>query len=454
MKNAKTILEASNAMLLNFERPADQGTAVQNKRASYGKVYFDKYKTVEEVVTPAPTPVVSKLKYNDSNKPIVCMQTTSTCYQGTRTMDVKGILWHSTGANNDSISRYVQPSDNDPNRAELLKVIGRNSYGNDWNHIYVEAGLNCWIGRLADDSVATVQTMPWNYRPWGCGSGSRGSCNSGWIQFEICEDSLTNRDYFEKVYKEGVEITAYLCEMFNLNPKGTVSYCGVTVPVILCHHDSYELGLGSGHADVLHWFGKYGKTMDDVRNDVAKLLNGDTSSATPGTTELYRVRKSWEDSKSQVGAFANLEGAKKACDAAGSEYKVFNSSGVAIYPESAVPSKPKSFVKGQKVKLVSGATYADGSDIPSWLMGYTLYVRDIYNNGNIVISTVPKGAVTGVVEPKYLVDADSASTGSTAFTPYVVIVTTDALNVRSGAGSSYSITTQVHKNELYTIVGE
>ena len=49
MKNAKTILEASNAMLLNFERPADQGTAVQNKRASYGKVYFDKYKTVEEV---------------------------------------------------------------------------------------------------------------------------------------------------------------------------------------------------------------------------------------------------------------------------------------------------------------------------------------------------------------------------------------------------------------------
>lgn len=335
----------------------------------------------------------------------------------------------------------------------MLKVIGRNSYGNDWNHIYVEAGLNCWIGRLADDSVATVQTMPWNYRPWGCGSGSRGSCNSGWIQFEICEDSLANRDYFEKVYKEGVEITAYLCKMFNLNPKGTVSYNGVTVPVILCHHDSYELGLGSGHADVLHWFGKYGKTMDDVRNDVAKLLNGDTSSPSTPATEIYRIRKSWDDAKSQIGAYANLESAKKICDEAGKEYHVFNSSGVAIYPVEA-PAQTQTFTKGQKVKLVSGATYADGSDIPSWLMDYTLYVRDIYNNGNIVISTLPKGAVTGVVEPKYLVDINSSSSGSTAFSPYVVIITANALNVRSGAGSSYSITTQVHKNELYTIVGE
>ena len=36
LKNATSVLEASNAVLLKFERPADQSVAVQNKRASFG----------------------------------------------------------------------------------------------------------------------------------------------------------------------------------------------------------------------------------------------------------------------------------------------------------------------------------------------------------------------------------------------------------------------------------
>ena len=46
------------------------------------------------------------------------------------------------------------------------------------------------------------------------------------------------------------------------------------VPVILCHQDSYQLGLGSNHGDVLHWLPKYGKSMQTVRNDVSALLAG------------------------------------------------------------------------------------------------------------------------------------------------------------------------------------
>ena len=115
--------------------------------------------------------------------------------------------------------------------------------------------------------------MPWDWRPWGCGSGSKGSCNNGWIQFEICEDGLQNKAYFEEVYKEACELTAYMCKMFNLDPQGTVKNGNVTVPVIICHADSHKLGLGSNHGDVLHWFKKYGKTMQDVRDDVWKLMN-------------------------------------------------------------------------------------------------------------------------------------------------------------------------------------
>jgi hypothetical protein len=71
-------------------------------------------------------------------------------------MTVKGVLWHSTGANNPNLKRYVQPDDDASNKAELLKIIGVNSYKNDWNHISRQAGLNCWIGKLADGTVATV----------------------------------------------------------------------------------------------------------------------------------------------------------------------------------------------------------------------------------------------------------------------------------------------------------
>lgn len=43
LKTATSVLEASNAVLLKFERPANQGEAVQAKRASYGQTYYEKY---------------------------------------------------------------------------------------------------------------------------------------------------------------------------------------------------------------------------------------------------------------------------------------------------------------------------------------------------------------------------------------------------------------------------
>ena len=43
LKKTGSILEASNAVLLNFERPANQGTSVQNTRAGYGQTFFDQF---------------------------------------------------------------------------------------------------------------------------------------------------------------------------------------------------------------------------------------------------------------------------------------------------------------------------------------------------------------------------------------------------------------------------
>ena len=92
-----------------------------------------------------------------------------------------GVLWHSTGANNPSLKRYVQPMEYDSNYTEMIKLLGKNNYNNDWNHIYMNAGVNAWIGKLASNEITTIQSMPWDFRPWGCGLGKKGSCNDGWI---------------------------------------------------------------------------------------------------------------------------------------------------------------------------------------------------------------------------------------------------------------------------------
>ena len=215
------------------------------------------------------------MKYGEKNKPLVCMMTQSTCYKGTRKFTPKGILWHDTGANNPTLKRYVQPDDNAADREKLLALLGKNKYNNDWNHIHREAGLNCWVGKLEDGTVTTVQTMPWDYRPWGCGSGPKGSCNNTHIQFEICEDGKDDKDYFEAAYREACEITAYLCMMFGIDPHGTTVTNGVTVPTILCHQDSYKYGLGGNHSDIYDWFPKFGKSMETVRDDVAAILAGE-----------------------------------------------------------------------------------------------------------------------------------------------------------------------------------
>lgn len=79
--------------------------------------------------------------------------TNSTCYNYTSPMIIKGVLLHSTGANNPTLKRYIQPTD--PND-DIIEILGINQYGNDWNHVYVEAGVNAWIGLDATNTVRSI----------------------------------------------------------------------------------------------------------------------------------------------------------------------------------------------------------------------------------------------------------------------------------------------------------
>lgn len=301
-----SVREASDAVLLQFERPAKMNDpAVQQKRSEYGQTYYNQF-----VAVAAEKGDCVKMKYTSANPPMKCFMRQSSWYKRTGKVPVRGVLWHSTGANNATLRRYVQPDSNAADRAQMLELIGVNKNGNDWNRegqwvkgewVPLQAGVHAFIGKLANGDVTTVQAGDWDKKAWGCASGPKGSCNNGWIQFEICEDNLKGPVYFEKVYREAVELTAYLCRLYNLDPQGTVTYNGIKVPVILCHQDSYQLGLGSNHGDVLHWLPKYGKSMQTVRDDVSALLAGtNISNEEDDDMDVARFKELWGEMRKEL----------------------------------------------------------------------------------------------------------------------------------------------------------
>ena len=282
--------------------------------------------------------------------------TENACYKAGRKITVKGIMVHSTGANNPWLKRYVGPDDG---------KLGKNQYNNHWNTYHPggrEVCVHGFIGKLADGTIATYQTLPWDHRGWHAG----GSANNTHIGFEICEDGLADATYFTKVYQEAVELCAYLCKQYGLTEKN-----------IICHSEGYKQGIASNHGDVMHWFPKHGKSMDTFRAAVKALLAADTEKDEPAqeetpavtypeklTSGYYRVRKTWKDSKSQVGAYRVLKNAKKAADKNPGTY-VFTNDGVAIYPEKAAENyRIHTVVKGDTLWDIAKAYLGDGSRYP------------------------------------------------------------------------------------------
>lgn len=188
-----------------------------------------------------------------------CYLTSNDCYKSAKAMKPQGIVVHSTGANNKALKRYVQP--NKGTRQEVLTLLGVNSYNNHWNRSGVNKCVHAFIGAAANGSVIAVQTLPWNYQAWGVGKGSKGSYNASHIQFEICEDALTDKKYFVDAFNVAADLCAYLCKKH-----------GLPVDTIVSHAEAHMAGYGSNHADPEHWLRRHGRTMNDFRNDVAKRL--------------------------------------------------------------------------------------------------------------------------------------------------------------------------------------
>lgn len=292
---------------------------------------------------------------------IQCYQTKNPCYRKGTPMKPVGIVVHSTGANNPHLCRYV----------DCPERLGVNRYGNHWNRPEAATLVHGAIGLDKEGIVTVVNTLPYTMAAWGVGKGSRGSYNydpTGHIQFEMCEDDLTDPSYFDQVMGTAVAYCARLCREYGLAAESVVS-----------HKEAHAQGYASNHGDPENWMGRFGMTMEDFRARVRAKLKGEVTI---------------------MGKVVNRDELVAWIDAHAVE--------VEEQPEPEVKPEPVAIKAGDKVVFKSGVTqWGTGSGnkgIPSWAQdGKTTFtVLEIVKDGTEARIGNASGAYTGTAYLKDL----------------------------------------------------
>lgn len=176
------------------------------------------------------------------------------------------------------------------------------------------------------DNVCAWQNLPHSLSGWHAADGS-GNGNRRTIAIEcIMSSAYNSKD--QKSEDNAAKLAAALLKKYNLGidnlyththwlnvrdgKSGSVDYLNTARnPYKMC--PLYILP---------HWSAFKAKVQSYMKS-------GTSISTNPTTKQLYRVRKSWSDAKSQIGAFASLDNAKKVCK---SGYSVFDGNGNVVYP--------------------------------------------------------------------------------------------------------------------------
>ncbi len=217
-------------------------------------------------------------------------------------------------------SRYARFQSQGP-RGLMLHSVGTPQpdakvFTDRWN----KSGLEVAVHAVLQADGTVYQCLPWNYRGWHAG----GAANDTHIGVEMtepaairytsgasfsCADPDSAKAHCRGTYATATELFAMLCGKYGLDP----------MTAIISHAEGAAKGLASGHADPEHlWKGLgLGYTMDGFRKDVRAKLQ-----------PLYRVRRSWADAKSQLGAFRSEDAAVQACPEG---YAVYDAAGREVY---------------------------------------------------------------------------------------------------------------------------
>ena len=250
------------------------------------------------------------------------------------------------------------------------KIIGVTVHNTDWISVasgttpaeqYTRATVN---NNMKDvrvhyyvDNVCAWQNLPHSLSGWHAADGS-GNGNRRTIAIECIMSSAYNVTD-KKSEDNCARLAAALLKKYNLD-----------INHLFTHTHWLNVRDGkSGTVDYLNTAKNPYKTCplyilphwSAFKAKVQKYL----TDAKPTVKNIYRIRKSWADAKSQIGAFSSLENAKKSCKTG---YSVFDANGVNIYTSkttaSAVPFKIKVAISDLNIRKGPGTNYARTKYIP------------------------------------------------------------------------------------------
>ena len=176
-------------------------------------------------------------------------------------------------------------------------------------------------------------------RSW-CSSSSANDQRA--ITIECASDTTEPYAFKDVVYQKLITLCVDICKR---NGKKKLLWLGNKDKTLSYEPKSDEMVL-----TVHRWFANkscpgnwmYAR-MGDLAEKVTAQLGGSADTPTV-TTQLYRVRKTWSDSKSQKGAYKILSNAKKCADA-NPGYSVFDVNGVNIYTSKTIAAEVPFLVK-------------------------------------------------------------------------------------------------------------
>lgn len=222
------------------------------------------------------------------------------------------------------------------------------------------------------------------------------------VTIEVASDTKHPYAVTDAAYSALIELVADICKRNNIKElkwKGDKSLIGQIDEQNMTVHCWFANKACPGEYLLSH--------HSDIANKVNEKLNSkETNVVESGSNDkspLYRVRKTWEDVKSQIGAYKSIDNAKRACIEG---YNVYDEDGNEVFSNKV--ESVKELKKGDIIKLKEGATYWDGKKIPSWVFTKTLYYRGISNTNCSLISTLKTGDITGVVTNDMIVGYESS----------------------------------------------
>lgn len=197
------------------------------------------------------------------------------------------------------------------------KIIGVTVHNTDWittaagttpAEQYTRATVN---GNMKDvrvhyyvDNTCAWQNLPLTLSGWHAADGS-GNGNRKTIAIECIMSSAYN-DKDKKSEDNCARLAAALLKKYKLG-----------INALYTHNHWYSRKYCPAYI-LPHW--------DKFKAKVQSYIN--SGSSTPAK-QIYRVRKTWSEVKSQIGAFSSLENAKKVCKTG---YYVFDANGKVVYP--------------------------------------------------------------------------------------------------------------------------